>query len=228
MISVLIVDDQPLFAESLRIMLDSSADDITVVDVAENGEKALRSLSVAPVDVVMMDIRMPVMDGVVATKLVAERHPETKVLMLTTFDDDDLIYSALRAGAIGYILKNITPDELILAVRAAAGGAYYISPTVGMKLFDRAPGFHFAAAHHFEVAGDASEVSRIANTDESLTFGDARLIQCIMLTMTNKEIASDFGRSEQTIKNRVRLLYRKLGVHSRLELINRVAQLLSE
>ena len=131
---VLLVDDQELFVRNLQIVLESRAGDIEVVGIARDGREALQRVRESKPDIVLMDVRMPVMDGVEATRLIHDRHPAIRVVMLTTFDDDEYVYHALEYGAVGYLLKSIPPDELFACIRAVAGGATLMSSTVKEKL----------------------------------------------------------------------------------------------
>ncbi len=136
-IRVLIADDQPLFAESLKFVLEGeSRGAIQVLAIAEDGRRAVDIANQTVPDIVLMDIRMPVMDGVEATARIHRAHTSVKTIILTTFDDDELAVSALSGGASGYVLKNVKPKDLIRCIEAVHEGAYYISPTVGIKLFD--------------------------------------------------------------------------------------------
>ncbi len=118
-IKVLIVDDQELFARGLEIILKGhGAEDLAVVGIAANGKEALHRVGALSPDVILMDVRMPVMDGVEATRLIRERHPQAKILILTTFNDDQYVSEALGAGAQGYVLKNVKPEELITSIKA--------------------------------------------------------------------------------------------------------------
>lgn len=138
-IKVLIADDQRLFAHGIEIILRSHArDEIAVAGIAENGRQAVRMAERLQPDVILMDVRMPVMDGTEATRRIHAAHPNIKILVLTTFDDDDYVFSALDAGAIGYVLKNVKPEQLVTAIRAVHAGDYFVSPAVGYKLVQRA------------------------------------------------------------------------------------------
>lgn len=123
MIRLLIADDQVLFAESLRYVLKGLGEGIQIVGIASDGEKALDLAEKEAPDVILMDVRMPGIDGVEATKLILRKHPKMKIIMLTTFDDDEYVFFAVKHGAVGYLLKSIRPQELIRSVRAVAAGA---------------------------------------------------------------------------------------------------------
>src|SRR6266702_3175312 len=138
-IRVLIVDDQTLIREGFRKLLELEPD-IEIVDMASNGESALAAVERlraqnTPPDVILMDIRMPNMDGIAATKAIKERWPEAHVVILTTFDDTELIHAGLRAGALGYSLKDITAEQLAMTVRTAARGQVLLQPDIASKVF---------------------------------------------------------------------------------------------
>ena len=138
-IKVLIADDQRLFAHGIEIILRTyGKTGIAVAGIAENGSQAVRMAERLRPDVILMDVRMPVMDGTEATRRIHRAHPEIKILVLTTFDDDDYVFNALDAGAIGYVVKNVKPDQLVTAIRAVHAGDYFVSPAVGYKLVQRA------------------------------------------------------------------------------------------
>lgn len=133
-IRVLLVDDQVLFVHGLRTVLEVRGEGISVVGTAGNGREALELVPQLRPDVVLMDVRMPVMDGVEATRLLRESHPEVNIMMLTTFDDDTYVTEALNHGAAGYVLKDIPPDQLVVSIRAVHNGSVLISPQVAKKL----------------------------------------------------------------------------------------------
>ncbi|MEK7756121.1 MAG: response regulator transcription factor, partial [Planctomycetota bacterium] len=133
MIRVLLVDDQALFCEGLRTLLDLQPD-IEVVGEANNGREAIECAARAAPDVVLMDVRMPVLDGVAATRDIRAHHPNTQVIVLTTFDDDEYVFEALRAGAVGYLLKDVASDRLAEAIRSAARGESFLQPSVAAKV----------------------------------------------------------------------------------------------
>ena len=134
-IRVLIADDQQLFADGLRVVIESRAPQFEVVGIAANGKEAIALTREVKPDVILMDVRMPEMDGVVATRLIHEKYPEIKILILTTFDDDEYVTYSLRNGAIGYLLKNRPAEELMDSLRALAKGIYQIDPAVSAKFF---------------------------------------------------------------------------------------------
>ena len=136
-IKLLLVDDQKLFVESLRTVLRTRAKDMAVIGVAGDGSEALAMVDLEQPDVILMDVRMSGMNGVEATRRIKEKYPAIRVLMLTTFDDDDYVVEALKVGAVRYLLKDMPPAELITAIRAVYEGGILISPKVAAKLVDK-------------------------------------------------------------------------------------------
>ncbi len=213
-IKVLIADDQRLFAHGIEIILRSHArDEIAVAGIAENGRQAVRMAERLQPDVILMDVRMPVMDGTEATRRIHAAHPNIKILVLTTFDDDDYVFSALDAGAIGYVLKNVKPEQLVTAIRAVHAGDYFVSPAVGYKLVQRAQEGvqnerRDASRHH-------GELNFIQSKFESLTRREAEILHLLLRDFDNREIAEQLFIAEQTVRNHVSVIYTKLGVGDR-------------
>jgi DNA-binding NarL/FixJ family response regulator len=213
---VLLVDDQELFVRNLQIVLESRAGDIAVVGIAHDGREALQRARESKPDIILMDVRMPAMDGVEATRLIHERHPSIRVVMLTTFDDDEYVYRALEYGAVGYLLKNIPPEELFTCIRAVAGGATLMSPAVKEKLVRMRGGR--AGAGVAAVAGQRrdGDVHRLLS---ALTPKERDILKLIALAYTNRQIAERLMIAEQTVKNHISILYSKMGVARRMELM---------
>ena len=136
-INVLIADDQLLFAESLKMVLEQRSDDIKKVSVVNDGESAVKSADSEKPDVILMDIHMPVLNGVEALKIIKSKFPGIKIIILTMDSDDDFISEALKHGAEGYMLKDIPPNELILAIKAVYEGSVLISPLIAQKLINQ-------------------------------------------------------------------------------------------
>jgi DNA-binding NarL/FixJ family response regulator len=224
MIQVAIADDQHLFAESLQFVLQGASNgQIQVIGIAENGEEAVRMVEKNRPDVILMDVRMPVMDGVEATKIIHRDFPETKVLILTTFDDDDLAVAALSSGATGYVLKDVHALNLIRSIESVADGAFYFAPSVGMKLVhminpdDQQPLF----------GKEDFVVGSIAQWPE-LTRREAEIVYHVALAFTNAEIGERLHISHNTVKNHMSSIFEKLGIRSRLQLIALVAPVLEK
>jgi DNA-binding NarL/FixJ family response regulator len=203
---VLIVEDQKLFAESLRYVLSYRAEDMEIIGIARNGKEALDMIRARAPHIVLMDVRMPEMDGVQTTRVLHEMYPAIKILMLSTFQDDDYVRQAMRYGAVGYLLKNISPDEVARAIRAVMAGIMQISPAVARSLMrtdsERSPAVD----------------EELAAVVEGLTKREREVLALISAANENNEIARTLGVSEQTARNYVHNLYSKLGVSNRTQL----------
>jgi DNA-binding NarL/FixJ family response regulator len=204
-IRVLLVDDQALFREGLETLL-SVHKDIQVVGQASNGQEALEVATNAQPDVVLMDVRMPIMDGVRATRLLKKSLPQCKVIVLTTFDDDEYIFDALRTGAVGYLLKDVASAQLVEAIRAAARGESILEPSVAAK-----------------VIAEFSRVSRLVPSAQMeqlvdpLSERELEILAWIARGASNKEIADQLFIAEGTVKNHVTNILGKLGVRDRTQ-----------
>lgn len=220
-IKVLIVDDQHLFAESLKFVLEGdSGGEIAVVGIAQNGKDAIVLTEKSHPDVILMDIRMPVMDGVEATTAIHRRQPEIKIMILTTFDDDELVVNALSKGASGYVLKDVDPPDLILAVKAVFSGGIFISRSVGFRLFESKK----LGAGRADKERETMELGLLQNCP-ALTRREAEILYFAAKGRTNKSIAEELCISDKTVKNHIVSIYEKLRIHNRLQLINHVLSL---
>lgn len=208
MIRVLIVDDDSFIRESLKVLIGLDAG-IEVAGTAGDGREALTLLGELPggADVVLMDIRMPGCDGVEGTRLIKEAYPSAAVLMLTTFDDDEYIIEALRAGASGYLLKNIPPDRIIQGIKTVHEGNMLIHPEIARKL----AGFLQPSARQ-----EAPEAQPLASY--GLTKSERAVVTSIAEGLTNKEIAAKLFLSEGTVKNYITDILSKLGVRDRTQI----------
>lgn len=206
MISVLIADDDPFIRESLKLLVGMDPD-IEVSAVAEHGEEALSLLMDGlHVDVVLMDIRMPVCDGVEGTRRIRERYPDVRVLMLTTFDDDDYIVEALRNGASGYLLKNIPPDRIIQGIKTVHDGNMLIHPDIARKLTGM-------------LRPTSQPVPGSAELEQfGLTPAEKKVVALIAEGLSNKEIAAQLYLSEGTVKNYVTDILGKLNLRDRTQI----------
>ena len=202
-IRVLVVDDQQLIREGIASVLDIK-DGITVVGTATNGEEAVARAEEEAPDLILMDVHMPVMNGIDATELVRSRHPECQVVMLTTFDDDEYIIRSLRAGACGYLLKDIPADDLAEAVRLAHSGVYQLAPEVAGKLIGA----------FGEIKARNAEAAR-AQMD--LTDRELEVLRLLSTGATNAEIAERLVVSEGTVKNHVSNILGELGLRDRTQ-----------
>lgn len=204
-IRVLLVDDQALFIEGLETLL-SVHKDIQVVGVAGNGQEAIElAIKVQP-DVALMDVRMPILDGVRATRRLKEALPQCRVIVLTTFDDDEYIFDALRSGAVGYLLKDVGSAQLVEAIRAAARGESILEPSVAAKVI----------AEFTRVSSmlPSAQMERLA---EPLSERELEILGLIARGASNKEIAKQLFITEGTVKNHVTHILGKLGVRDRTQ-----------
>jgi DNA-binding NarL/FixJ family response regulator len=211
-IKILIVDDQALFREGLKTLLAVQSD-FEVVGEASNGEEALRLAITLRPGVILMDLRMPVLDGVRTTERLHDVLPEARVIMLTTFDDDDLVFDGLRAGAIGYLLKDVSSEKLFEAVRAAAKGEYFLLPSITAKViaeFSRLP----RAVNHKQV-----------ELAEPLSPREMEILRLVATGVSNKEIADRLVISEGTVKNHLSSILSKLSVRDRLQAVIKAREL---
>ncbi len=207
MIRVVIADDQELFCQSLKIVLNVNPD-MEVVDTVSDGGAAVESVAKHRPDVVLMDIRMPVMDGVEATRTIKEKYPATKVIVLTTFVDDEYVFGALKNGASGYLLKGSGVTELAEAIRVAHSGGAMVNPNVASKMIQL-----FSNMAHGE-ASIPVEDERAA----SLTKGELPVVQSVGRGLSNKEIAAELCLSEGTVRNIISTVLGKLGLRDRTQL----------
>jgi DNA-binding NarL/FixJ family response regulator len=207
-VRVLLVDDQPLLRTGFRMILESEPD-IAVVGEAGDGEKAVAEARVLQPDVVLMDIRMPRMDGVEATRHItgSVRAGSVRVLVLTTFDLDEYVVEALRAGASGFLLKDVPPDDLVDAIRIVARGDAVVAPTVTRRLLDR-----FATELPPATRETAQELQR-------LTDREREVLRLMSRGMSNAEIAAELFVSETTVKTHVGNVLAKLGLRDRVQAV---------
>jgi len=203
-IKILLVDDQPLFREGLRTLLSVQAD-FEVVGEAGNGEEAIRLARSLQPSVVLMDLQMPVLDGVAATRRLRAEQPVCRVIVLTTFDDDEMVFDGLRAGAVGYLLKDAPSEKLAEAIRVAARGETFLQPSVAAK-----------------VVAEFARLSRKTAVIqdpliESLSDRELEILRLIAQGASNREIAGALFLAEGTIKNHVTNILGKLEVRDRTQ-----------
>jgi len=199
---VVVVDDQDMVRAGFAALLGAQ-DDIEVVGQAADGQAALEVCAATQPDVVLMDVRMPVLDGVEATKRLADS--PVRVLMLTTFDIDDYVYAALRAGASGFLLKDATPEELVAAVRVVAAGESLLAPAVTSRLI----------AHFARQPALASTPPKL----DGLTPREREVLVWVARGESNTEIAARFTLAEQTVKTHVSRIFLKLGIRDRAQAV---------
>jgi DNA-binding NarL/FixJ family response regulator len=206
MIKVLIVDDQGLIRQGLKVLLDLEPD-LEIVGEAENGEIAIQLIEKFHPDVVLMDIRMPVMDGVAATKEIQKRFTKSKVLVLTTFDDDEYVTAALQNGAMGYLFKDTPSEELAFAIRAVYKGYTQLGPGIVKKLLTQFPN---------NVSATPSSPPPPPSLAE-LTPREKEVLRLIASGASNREIAGKLYISEGTVKNHVTNILNRLDLRDRTQ-----------
>ncbi|MCU4185682.1 response regulator transcription factor [Acidiferrimicrobium sp. IK] len=205
-IRVLIADDQALFRRGLFVVLGTE-DDIEVVAEAENGEEAVARATEHAPDVVLMDVRMPRVTGIEAAGQIRDLLPTTKILMLTVSDEEDDLYEAIKAGANGYLLKEISVEEVAEAIRAVVQGQSLISPSMASKLLNEFNALAKKAAQREQFPTPV------------LTARELEVLKLVARGMSNKEVADRLFISENTVKNHVRNILEKLHLHSRMEAV---------
>ena len=201
-IRLLLADDQELFVDSLKYVLEGIARDFDIVGIARNGVEAVDLAKKHQPDVVLMDVRMPEMDGVEATRAINLLHPNIKIVMLTTFADDEYVHFALKYGAVGYLLKNLPPEDLVAAVRAVIHGTKLFSPEIVPKI-DR-------------TEYTASELDELLNT---LSKREKEVVSLLIQLKSNSQIAEKLGIADQTVRNHISSVYSHFEIYDRMELI---------
>ncbi|MFF5922859.1 response regulator [Streptomyces flavochromogenes] len=210
MTTVLIADDQPMQRFGFRMLLESQ-DDMTVVGEASNGTEAIRLVDRHHPDVVLMDIRMPGLDGIEATRRIVATGDRTRILIVTTFDLDEYAYDGLRAGASGFLVKDAQPEELLAGIRAVASGDAVVAPSLTRRLLD-------AYIHHLPSSATAEqnpEDPRLA----SLTEREREILTVIGQGWTNTEIAERLHLAESTVKTHVGRILAKTGARDRVQAV---------
>ncbi|KUL25708.1 response regulator [Actinoplanes awajinensis] len=205
MIRVVLVDDQHLVRAGFRMVLDYQ-DDMTVVGEAGDGAEALRLLRTTAADVVVMDLRMPVLDGVAATRQICAAGALPRVLVLTTFDTDEEAFAALQAGASGFLLKSVPPEELLSAIRVVAGGEAVVAPRVTRRLLDR-------------FAGRLVDRSADPAAAHGLTERESEVLLLLAQGMSNAEIGGRLHVAEATVKTHIGRILQKLGLRDRVQAV---------
>jgi DNA-binding NarL/FixJ family response regulator len=204
-VRVLIVDDDDLMRAGLKSVL-ASDESVQVVGETGDGRAAVQSTREHGPDVVLMDIRMPGLDGIAATRDVLEASPRVKVVILTTFEDDDYIFGALNAGASGFLLKRTRPEELIAAMHTIAAGDSLLSPSVTRRVIDR-------------MAGDPPLRVSSSKRLESLTPREREVLELVARGLSNGEIAAALYVEESTVKSHVKRILMKLGARDRVQAV---------
>jgi DNA-binding NarL/FixJ family response regulator len=200
---VLLVDDQELVRSGFAMLLGAQ-DDIEVVGEAADGADAITQVDTLRPDVVLMDVRMPGVDGIEATRRIVEAHPSVRVLVLTTFDLDEYVYAALQAGASGFLLKDATAEELVHGVRVVANGDALLAPSVTRRLIEKV---------------GVSASTRAAPGLDDLTAKEREVLEHLATGLSNAEIAGAMFVSEATVKTHVGHVLTKLGVRDRVQAV---------
>jgi DNA-binding NarL/FixJ family response regulator len=219
-IRTIIIDDQPLIREGLSIILDAQ-DDIEIVGQGANGQEAIRLADRLCPDVILMDIKMPHVNGIQATRKIKSAHPEMYILILTTYSQDELVFDGIRAGASGYLLKDITRQELAEAVRGAARGEAQIDPSVASQVLTEFKRMANVLKRRSPRETDESEPSKAAQAlqdvppIEALTPREETILQLMTEGLTNAGIANRLHLSEGTVKNYVSEILAKLQANDR-------------
>ncbi len=227
-LKLMLVDDQSLFTESLCTFLNNYAEDMRVVSKACNGREAVKFCEIEKPDVILMDINMPEMNGIEAVKIIKSKHPEVLIIMLSTYDEDAYVREALLSGASGYLLKDLSPTELIMSIRALKSGVLQISPSIVQKMIQA----QFVGSSSSD--GDEKNSEKTKEADENLlreaaekkfewlktlTKRERQIFALIATGHDNDEIAQELDLALQTVRNQVSTIYSKLGVKDRFEII---------
>ena len=214
-ISILLADDQPMLRLGFRLVLDAQ-EDMTVVGEAGDGNGAIQMATALKPDVVLMDVRMPGMDGIEATRRITESASASRVLILTTFDLDEYAYAGLRAGASGFLLKDVPPPELLAAIRAVASGDAVVAPSVTRRLLD-------AFLPHLPEPGGGGTVGRGPGAEppelEELTTREREILIEVAAGLSNAEIAARLVLAETTVKTHVGRMLNKLRLRDRVQAV---------
>jgi DNA-binding NarL/FixJ family response regulator len=198
---VLICDDQAIIREGIELLLRLEKD-IEVVGTAANGYEGIRLAEQHQPDLVLMDLKMPEMNGIEATHWISQRFPAIKVLVLTTFDDDEWLFDALRAGAAGYLLKDIPRADLVNAIRGTVEGKTYMDPTVAGRIVEQA-------------IDQATQPPTLIS--DNLTERELAVLQLLAAGLSNRDIARELNLSKGTVRNHISAIYGKLEVHDRTQ-----------
>jgi len=213
--SVLLADDQELMRMAFRMVIESQPD-LTVAGEAANGLDAVAQVEALRPDVVLMDVRMPELDGVEATRRIVDSGSDARVIILTTFDLDEYVYTALRAGASGFLLKDAQPSDLLSAIRAVGSGDAVVAPSITRRLLD-------AYAHRLALPGSEDPVQRIPAAQrerlEQLTAREHEVLLLVARSLSNAEIAERLVLSEATVKSHVGRILAKLDLRDRVQIV---------
>ncbi|MNI02147.1 Transcriptional regulatory protein DegU [compost metagenome] len=223
MFRIFIADDQILMREGLKMIIDKQ-EDMTVVGSADNGLDAFHQINVLQPDLVLMDIRMPVMDGIEATKLIKQQFPQISVVFLTTFNEEDYIIEGLAHKANGYLLKSMDYQQLVFSIREAAYGRLMLPNEVAFKLANRIQQIHTNTHPSSQHPGHIR--AALLQSNININEREEAVIQHLLLRLSNKEIAEKMFMSEGTVKNYISDIYQKLQVKNRSNAIDYLKNLL--
>jgi len=212
MIRILLIDDQPLFREGLRTLLTLQSD-FEIVGEGGHGAEAVQLAATLRPDVILMDVQMPQLDGVAATRQIRAANGESRIILLTTFDDDESVFEGLRAGAVGYLLKDVPSEKLAEAIRAAARGESFLQPSIAAKV-----------VAEFARLGE-KPAPRPQPLVEPLSERELEILRLVAAGASNKEIAAQLVIAEGTVKNHLTNILGKLGVAARIQAVNRAREL---
>ncbi len=207
---ILIVDDQVLFREALNTLL-SVHSEFRVVGEAGNGQEALDVLSHVKPDIVLMDLRMPIMDGVEATRKMIELYPDMRVIILTTFDDNDDVINALRAGAVGYLMKDVTSEKLFEAINSAYRGEYFLLPSITAKVVNELT--------RIQDTSNRGNIPPHPDLIEPLSPREMEILNLVAKGLNNREIAGQLVITEGTVKNHLSNILGKLSARDRMQAV---------
>jgi DNA-binding NarL/FixJ family response regulator len=202
---VLLADDQELFREGVRLILET-AEDISVVGEAADGFEAVRQARLLEPDVVLMDVRMPRLDGLEATRRILAERSQARVIVLTTFDLDEYVYAAMKAGASGFLLKDLRRDQLIGAIRTAAAGDALLAPAVIRRLIER-------------FCGEPPPADGLPESMAELTARELEVLKLVARGLSNRQIGESLFLSDATIKTHLAHVYAKLSVRDRVQAV---------
>lgn len=206
-IKIVIADDQELIRDSLKIILSANVD-MEVMGTVTNGREVIRFVRERKPDVILMDVRMPEMDGVSCTQIIKENYPQIKIIILTTFDDDEYVYNALKYGASGYLLKGVSMTELSSAIRTVHDGKAMINPDIAVKVVRL---FSQMAKSNYSINVDS-------RFEELISRSEWKVIQQVGYGRSNKEIAAELNLSEGTVRNSLSSILGKLDLRDRTQL----------
>lgn len=198
-IKILIADDHPLIRQGLRVIIEAQPD-LELVGEASNGEQAVQQALTLHPDIVIMDLQMPVMDGLSATREIAQADPQAQVLVLTSFPDDDNVYTAIKAGAMGFLLKDSSADYLLDAIRTVSRGESVLHPTIARKLMQ-----------------EIKQPPKLPPTTEPLTPREVQVLGCLAQGMANSQIANELSVSVRTVSAHIRNILDKLHLANRTQ-----------